>query len=291
MYGAALIHAAAAMDRAQTARQLSLCHLGVGDHSKCVLSCSLLLPQVHSPIQARDATYSEHNNTRALDYIDIAEQSQPGTINAALIRFKVLLAMGNGDAAMQQLERCMACSDFEPIYLTVRAGLHSWHGCAHRSPSSARPHEHAMRAQVATQEAYSVGATAVVKCSLLKQYELATSSAAPQDGCKPGHESTVLRGLIGISLQSLESKAEPRCQEQGQQEQGAAAADAAAPAPKMHASGKGGSREGPASCSYVEVSGYFNQASRRMLEVGAASFYGDDDVRQALPAWFESFCL
>ena len=135
--------------------------------------------------------------------------------------------------------------------------------------------------QVTTQEAYSAGATAVVKCGLLKQYELATSGAALEDGRKPEHEATILRGLIGISLGSLESKAEHRRREQGQQEQGAPASDAAAPAPTTPASGKGGSHQGPAISSYVEVSGYFNQASRRLMEVGAASFFGDEDVRSA----------
>lgn len=124
----------------------------------------------------------------------------------------------------------------------------------------------------------------MVKCGLLKQYGLATLGAAPKDGCKPGHEAIILRGLIGISLKSLESKAEQQRQEQGQQEQGAAAADAAAPAPKTPASNKGGSHQGPTACSYVEISGYFNQAFRRLMEVGAASFFGDDDVRSAPPA-------
>ena len=143
---------------------------------------------------------------------------------------------------------------------------------------------YAVFVQVATQEAYSAGATAVVKCGLLKQYELAKPGAAPDDGCKPGHEATILRGLIGISLKSLESKAMHQRLGQGQQEQGAAAADAAAPAPTTPASGKGGSHQGPAVGSYVEISGYFNQASRRLLEVGAAGFFGDDDVRSAPPA-------
>ena len=137
---------------------------------------------------------------------------------------------------------------------------------------------------MATQEAYSAGATAVVKSGLLKQYELATSGAAPKDGCKPGHEATILRGLIGISLRSLESKAEHQRQEQGQQQQGTAAADPAALAPTTPASGKGGSPQGRATCSYIAISGYFNQASRRLLEIGAASFFGDDDVRSGPPA-------
>ena len=283
MYGAALIYAATDMDKAQTARQLALCHLGMGQQSKYVLifaPCSIYNPLSCAACQAFD---SEHHVARALDYIDIAEQSQPGTINAALIRFKVLLAMGNSDGAMQQLERCMACSDFEPIYLTV-CGPRSWHGHAYSSPSQARNHMHALCAQVATQEAYSAGATAMVKCGLLKQYELAKSGAAPGDGCKPGHEATILRGLIGISLKSLESKAEHQRLGQAQQEHGAAAPDAAAPAPTTPASGKGGSGQGPAVGSYVEISGYFNQASRRLLEVGAAGFFGDDDVRSAAPA-------
>ena len=151
-----------------------------------------------------------------------------------------------------------------------------------------RAYVHALHGQVATQEAYSAGDTAVVKCSLLKQYELAKSGAAPDDCCKPGNEATILRGLIGISLKSLESKAEHQRMGQGEQEQGAAAADAAAPAPKTPAAGKDRSHLGPAVGSYVEISGYFNQASRRLLEVGAAGFFGDDDVRSALPA---SSCL
>ena len=131
MYGAALIYAATDMDKAQTARQLSLCHLGMGQQSKYVVTFAPCFSVYPLPGAACQAFYSRHHVTRALDYVDIAEQSQPETINAALIRFKVLLAMGNGDAAMQQLERCMACSDFEPIYLTVRVGPRSWHGHAH----------------------------------------------------------------------------------------------------------------------------------------------------------------
>ena len=38
MYGAALIYSATDMDKAQTARQLSLCHLGMSNHSKCVIT-------------------------------------------------------------------------------------------------------------------------------------------------------------------------------------------------------------------------------------------------------------
>ena len=120
MYGAALIYAATDTDKAQTARQLSLCHLGMGQQSKYAATfapCSVCYPLSYAACQACD---SGHHDARSLDYVDIAEQCQPGTINAALIRFKVLLAMDNSDAAMQQLERCMACSDFEPIYLTGR---------------------------------------------------------------------------------------------------------------------------------------------------------------------------
>ncbi|KAK9845263.1 hypothetical protein WJX81_001585 [Elliptochloris bilobata] len=111
MYAAALLYATADGDKAQTARQLALCHLGADQSSK------------------------------SLDYVAIAEKSQPGGISTAFIRFKV-----------------------------------------------------------ATQEAYSAGASAVV--------------------------------------------------------------------------------------NYIELSDYFNQASRHMAEVGAAHFFGDDDGRPRDLEWF-----
>jgi len=80
---------------------------------------------------------------RALDYVAIAETNEPDSISTAFIHFKVLLAMEDGDAAVQQLKRCMACTNFEPIYLTVRrVCLHACYGtttnsCMHDGMPSA----------------------------------------------------------------------------------------------------------------------------------------------------------
>lgn len=142
-------------------------------------------------------------------------------------------------------------------------------------------HGVARHAQVAAQEACAAGATAVVKGSLLQQYDLATSAAAPEHFCEPGQEARILRGLISQCVSgSSKAPAEDVHNSGGQHKDGHASADT--PVHAAPATGKGGSGHARApKASYVELSGYFNQAMRRLAERGADRFFGDDGGRHA----------
>jgi len=189
--------------------------------------------------------------------------------------FKVLLAMEDGDAAVQQLKRCMACTNFEPIYLTVR-GVACMRAMAQRQRAACMM---TCRAQVAAQEACAAGATAVVKSSLLQMYDLATSVAAPEHFSEPGQEGRILRGLIGQCMSgSGKAPAEDVQTKHVPHKAGQAADDTAAPKMRNGADSGSGDATSPKAC-YIELSGYFNQASRRLAELGTDRFFGDDDGR------------
>ena len=132
--------------------------------------------------------------------------------------------------------------------------------------------------QVATQEAHSIGATAVAKCGLLKQFELVTLGQAPEDFSKPGQEALLLRALIDLEM--ADSASQPALQHQQPSQtligHSSAAADAAAPVTPAPA---GSGHTCAKASNHVELSGYFNQASGRLADIGADKFFGDKDGR------------
>lgn len=56
---------------------------------------------------------------RALEYIDIAHEHEPGSIYSHLIAFKVHLEREDAGAACKELAAMMACTDFSPETLSV----------------------------------------------------------------------------------------------------------------------------------------------------------------------------
>jgi hypothetical protein len=118
-----------------------------------------------------------------------------------------------------------------------------------------------------------------VKSSLLQLYDLATSAAAPEHFSEPGQEARILRGLIGQCMSgSGKAPAEDVQTKDVPHKDGQAADDTAASKTRDGPNGGSGDAMSPKAC-YVELSGYFNQAFRRLAELGTDRFFGGDDGR------------
>eukprot|EP00898_Chlorokybus_atmophyticus_P006299 jgi/Chlat1/6670/Chrsp49S06131 len=55
----------------------------------------------------------------ALDYLNMAEKINPDNTVCAFLKFKLFLMQKDQDAATKQLDKILACSDFEPAYLIL----------------------------------------------------------------------------------------------------------------------------------------------------------------------------
>ena len=62
---------------------------------------------------------------RALDFLDIAAQSEPRAVLIPFLRFKVHLERKDSPAAMEQLKAMRECDDFAKEHLQVSLGS-SW---------------------------------------------------------------------------------------------------------------------------------------------------------------------
>ena len=60
---------------------------------------------------------------RALQYLEVAAQSQPGSVHTEFVRVKVHLEKGDAEAAVCQIGRLIACDGFDPVMLQVWVGL------------------------------------------------------------------------------------------------------------------------------------------------------------------------
>ena len=56
---------------------------------------------------------------RALQYLEVAGQSQPGSVHTGFVRVKVYLEQGDAEAAADQIGRLIACDGFDPAILQV----------------------------------------------------------------------------------------------------------------------------------------------------------------------------
>ena len=59
--------------------------------------------------------------SRALQYLEVASQSQPGSVHTEFVRLKVQLEQGDAQAAALQIGRLIACDAFDPAILQVTA--------------------------------------------------------------------------------------------------------------------------------------------------------------------------
>lgn len=56
---------------------------------------------------------------RALQYLEVASQSQPGSVHTEFVRVKVHLERGDAEAAAHQIGRLILCDEFDSAILQV----------------------------------------------------------------------------------------------------------------------------------------------------------------------------
>lgn len=74
----------------------------------------------HSAWPTSNADFRLTTFCRALEFLDIATGLEPDNAYNAFVRFKALLAKGDTEAAVAEIQRLMNCRGFDPDILRVR---------------------------------------------------------------------------------------------------------------------------------------------------------------------------
>lgn len=142
---------------------------------------------------------------RALEYLAIALELEPDSIYSIFVKIKVLLMKGAADEAVDELQKMLACEEFNLDFLRVRTPLSiSPTGlCAALTSALSDPPSFV---QVICTEAMSANVVHAAKEALLCLYERVT---AVKEGHRPGEEAVVLRNLIKITAGMLLQRMSP----------------------------------------------------------------------------------
>jgi len=142
---------------------------------------------------------------RALEYVDIAAQTEPTSVFNAFLRLKVHLLQKDRRAAANQVQAMMKCEDFTHEILRVRPQAPDACGflqnCQYSSCNTAANSKCRQRVfqyvQVAAQEAMGAEQTVVAKQALLQLWDLVEKDS--DSTFQPGDQAVIMSNLVKIT--------------------------------------------------------------------------------------------
>ena len=153
---------------------------------------------------------------RALEYVDIAAQTEPTSVFNAFLRLKVHLLQKDCRAAANQVQAMMKCEDFTHEVLRVSpqapAACVFLQSCQYSSCNTAahsKCTQHAVQhVQVAAQEAMGAEQNVVAKQALLQLWDLVEKDS--NRTFQPGDQAVIMSNLVKITQDNQSGNGELR---------------------------------------------------------------------------------